>query len=135
MLLEKATIMELTDEKRNSEIRIKELEEMLQNLKAYVVSVDKELEQKRKTQTHNIVKIRKWHSFHGVSISISVDAISNEDETLVIDRYEKDIDYADRAIIWTYLEEYAERFHFQKIVTNMKLTKAIREKYIVEEIA
>jgi hypothetical protein len=135
MLLEKATIAELADEKRNSESRIEELEGMIQNLKEYVSKVDRELEQKRKTQTHNIVKITKWYSFHGASITISVDAVSDEDETTVIDRYERTIEYADRAIIWTYLEEYAERFHFKKIITNMKLTKAIREKYIVEETA
>lgn len=116
---------------------IERLEREILELRDNLSDIEKELDIKKSIETYNIVEINKsksWMRGSTTEVTLVVKAVNKNDEKQVIDRIAyRRLEYADRASIPTVLDMFNEQYHFQKIVSNMKLTKQIKEKYTVEE--
>lgn len=135
--LKNETIEELTYRRTRTADKIKELEEKISELRDNLYDIDRELEVKKNIDTYNIVEVNKskfWMRGSTTNITIKVKAVNKKDEKQVIGQVAyRRLDYADRISIPTLLDMFSDQYHFQKIISNMKLTKQIKSKYIVEE--
>lgn len=135
--LKSMTITNLTYMKKDTEESIKRLEGELLKLKDHLLDISNELNIKKSIETYNIVEINKskfWMRGSTTEIILVVKAVNKNDEKQVINQIAyRRLEYADRASIPVVLDMFNEQYHFRKIISNMKLTKQIKEKYTVEE--
>lgn len=135
--LKSRTIDDLTYIREQTEERIKKLEDELVELKDNLSDIDNELKNKKNIVTYNIVEINKskfWMRGSTTEITLVVKSVNKNDEKQIINRIAyRRLEYADRASIPVVLDMFNEQYHFRKIISNMKLTKQIKEKYTVEE--
>lgn len=113
--------------------RIEELDKEIADLQDLLCDVNCRLEDKQAI-TETITIIRIWEIKSGwTRIRISVENVDKNNEDKIINRFTcNDIDYSERGKIFEILENL-ESCHFQKIISNMNLSKKIKDKYIVEE--
>ena len=92
-----------------------------------------ELVEKQKIQTTSIIKIQKYKGFYSTTTDIEI-YLDNVDKSgnLIDDVAFRRLQYSDRTQLSSMLAALYEEYGFKKIITSMKLPKAISEKYNVE---
>ena len=92
-----------------------------------------ELVEKQKIQTTSIIKIQKYKGFYSTTTDIEI-YLDNVDKSgnLIDDVAFGRLQYSDRTQLSSMLAALYEEYGFKKIITSMKLPKAISEKYNVE---
>lgn len=92
-----------------------------------------ELVEKQKIQTISIIKIQKYKGFYSTTTDIEI-YLDNVDKSgnLIDDVAFRRLQYSDRTQLSSMLAALYEEYGFKKIITSMKLPKAISEKYNVE---
>lgn len=92
-----------------------------------------ELVKKQKIQTTSIIKIQKYKGIYSTTTDIEI-YLDNVDKSgnLIDDVAFRRLQYSDRTQLSSMLATLYEEYGFKKIITNMKLPKAIFEKYNVE---
>lgn len=119
----------MADTERNIEFEkdtIKELQERKKLL-------EKELKRKKKIPTKNVVTINKYKNpwDDHTEIDFYVDAIDAKGSLIREISYQK-YSYSQRSSLAQVIDEAYEKYSFEKIISNMSLTKAITKKYQVE---
>lgn len=131
--LQRATInglKNLLDDVNRKIVETKELLNVLnENKKVY----ESELIEKQKIKTTNIIKIQKYKDWFSstTDIGIYLDKVDKNGD-LIEEVASRRLKYSDRTLLFNKLTALYEEYGFENIITNMKLTKSISEKYNVE---
>lgn len=131
--LQRATInglKNLLDDVNRKIVETKELLNVLnENKKVY----ESELIEKQKIKTTNIIKIQKYKDWFSstTDIGIYLDKVDKNGD-LIEEVASRRLKYSDRTLLFDELTALYEEYGFENIITNMKLTKSISEKYNVE---
>lgn len=131
--LQGVTISELKNLLDDANCKIVETKELLNVLNENKKVYELELVEKQKIQTTSIIKIRKYKGFYSTTTDIqiyldNVDKSGNLIDNVAFYR----LQYSDRTQLSSMLAALYEKYGFKKIITGMKLPKAISEKYNVE---
>ena len=131
--LQETTISGLKDLLDDTNRKIVETKEFLRVLNENKEVYELELVEKQKIQTTNIIKIKKWKGAYSLTtdIEIYLDKV-DENGKLIDDAAFRRLQYRDRTLLSSILAALYAEYGFKKIITSMKLPKAITEKYNVE---
>lgn len=100
-----------------------------ENKKVY----ESELIEKQKIKTTNIIKIQKYKDCFSstTDIEIYLDKVDKNGDLIEEVAFRR-LKYSDRTLLFDELTALYEEYGFENIITSMKLTKYISEKYNVE---
>lgn len=131
--LQGTTITGLKELLDNTNRKIAETKEILRVLNENQKMCKLELVKKQKIQTTSIIKIQKYKGFYSTTTDIEI-YLDNVDKSgnLIDNVAFRRLQYSDRTQLSSILVVLYEEYGFKKIITNMKLPKAIFEKYNVE---
>ena len=107
--------------------KIVETKEFLNVLNENKKVYESELIEKQKIKTTNIIKIQKYKGCFSSTTDIE-DKNGDLIEAVAFRR----LKYSDRTLLFDELTALYEEYGFENIITSMKLTKSISEKYNVE---
>ena len=122
----------LLDDVNREIVETKEFLNVLnENKKVY----ESELIEKQKIKTTNIIKIQKY-KYKGyfsstTDIEIYLDKVDKNGDLIEEVAFRR-LKYSDRTLLFDELKALYEEYGFENIITSMKLTKSISEKYNVE---
>ena len=113
--------------------KIMETKEFLNVLNENKKVYESELIEKQKIKTTNIIKIQKYKGWFSstTDIEIYLDKVDKNGDLIEEVAFRR-LKYSDRTQLSSMLAALYEEYGFKKIITNMKLPKAIFEKYNVE---
>ena len=113
--------------------KIMETKEFLNVLNENKKVYESELIEKQKIKTTNIIKIQKYKGWFSstTDIEIYLDKVDKNGDLIEEVAFRR-LKYSDRTQLSSMLAALYEEYVFKKIITNMKLPKAIFEKYNVE---
>ena len=107
--------------------KIVETKEFLNVLNENKKVYESELIDKQKIKTTNIIKIQKYKG----CIEIYLDKVDKNGDLIEEVAFRR-LKYSDRTLLFDELTALYEEYGFENIITSMKLTKSISEKYNVE---
>ena len=130
--LQGTTITGLKELLDNTNRKIAETKEILRVLNENQKMYKLELVKKQKIQTTSI-KIQKYKGFYSTTTDIEI-YLDNVDKSgnLIDNVAFRRLQYSDRTLLSNMLVALYEEYGFKKIITSMKLQKAILKKYNVE---
>ena len=113
--------------------KIMETKEFLNVLNENKKVYESELIEKQKIKTTNIIEIQKYKGWFSstTDIEIYLDKVDKNGDLIEEVAFRR-LKYSDRTQLSSMLAALYEEYGFKKIITNMKLPKAIFEKYNVE---
>ena len=113
--------------------KIAEIKKLLKVLNENKKVYELELIEKQKIQATSIIKIQKYKGIYSTTtdIEIYLDKV-DKNGNLIDDVVFRRLQYSDRTLLSSILASLYEEYGFKKIITSMKLPKAISEKYNVE---
>ena len=113
--------------------KIVETKELLNVLNKNKKVYELELIEKQKIKTTNIIKIQKYKGWFSstTDIEIYLDKVDKNGDLIEEVAFRR-LKYSDRTQLSSMFVALYEEYGFKKIITSMKLPKAIFEKYNVE---
>ena len=113
--------------------KIVETKELLNVLNKNKKAYELELIEKQKIKTTNIIKIQKYKGWFSstTDIEIYLDKVDKNGDLIEEVAFRR-LKYSDRTQLSSMFVALYEEYGFKKIITSMKLPKAIFEKYNVE---
>jgi len=113
--------------------KIVETKEFLNVLNENKKVYESELIEKQKIKTTNIIKIQKYKGWFSstTDIEIYLDKVDKNGDLIEEVAFRR-LKYSDRTLLFDELTVLYEEYGFENIITSMKLTKSISEKYNVE---
>lgn len=113
--------------------KIVETKEFLNVLNENKKVYESELIEKQKIKTTNIIKIQKYKDCFSstTDIEIYLDKVDKNGDLIEEVAFRR-LKYSDRTLLFDELTVLYEEYGFENIITSMKLTKSISEKYNVE---
>jgi hypothetical protein len=113
--------------------KIVETKEFLNVLNENKKVYESELIEKQKIKTTNIIKIQKYKGWFSstTDIEIYLDKVDKNGDLIEEVAFRR-LKYSDRTLLFDELTALYEEYGFENIITSMKLTKSISEKYNVE---
>lgn len=113
--------------------KIVETKEFLNVLNENKKVYESELTEKQKIKTTNIIKIQKYKGWFSstTDIEIYLDKVDKNGDLMEEVAFRR-LKYSDRTLLFDELAALYEEYGFENIITSMKLTKSISEKYNVE---
>lgn len=113
--------------------KIVETKEFLNVLNENKKVYESELTEKQKIKTTNIIKIQKYKGWLSstTDIEIYLDKVDKNGDLIEEVAFRR-LKYSDRTLLFDELAALYEEYGFENIITSMKLTKSISEKYNVE---
>ena len=131
--LQGTTITGLKELLDNTNCKIAETKEILRVLNENQKMCKLELVKKQKIQTTSIIKIQKYKGFYSTTTDIEIYLDNIDKSGNLIDNVAfRRLQYSDRTQLSSMLVALYEEYGFKKIITSMKLPKAILKKYNVE---
>lgn len=131
--LQEVTISGLRNLLNDTNCKIAEIKKLLKVLNENKKVYELKLIEKQKIQATSIIKIQKYKGIYSTTtdIEIYLDKVDKNGK-LIDDVVFRRLQYSDRALLSSILAALYEEYGFKKIITSMKLPKAISEKYNVE---
>lgn len=131
--LQRETINGLKDLLDDVNRKIVETKEFLNVLNENKKVYESELIEKQKIKTTNIIKIQKYKGWFSstTDIEIYLDKVDKNGDLIEEVAFRR-LKYSDRTLLFDELTALYEEYGFANIITSMKLTKSISEKYNVE---